>query len=464
MAVNYTPIDPVAGQPRTDEVSRWTDYGDTIADINTRITAYEADTTASDHIADAADAHDASAISIVDAGAYFTATDVEAALQELGAGGGGGGSTVNLTGDQTVAGIKTWSDAQIFDATDGVQFGTDLVLVRRSGAAAQRVALSGKAASNTNPFLEINPVPGAVTGDPTIAGFQLYRLGNGDEANREFFYLESRGDSDGEDFTLGSFASGTGEVRRVLFRYGHQSDANHESFRMESDGSFRFAKAVHGLTSLYLDGTAGNYVVTPDTAALDITGDIDLRAEVALDDWTSTEQALISKYTPTGDQRSYLLRVMATTGELNLIWSEAGTATVKQATSTVAPTATDGQPLWVRATLDVNNGSGGHTVTFYTSPDGIDWTQLGTPVTTAGTTSIFAGTSTLRVGARGDDLTPLIGRVFRAQVYNGINGTLAAQLVCDGGAVDPRFRDRTGKVWTFTGSAWSWMSGRRTNV
>ena len=45
------------------------------------------------HLSDATDAHDASAISIVDSGDYFTGTDVEAALQELGAGGGGGSGT-----------------------------------------------------------------------------------------------------------------------------------------------------------------------------------------------------------------------------------------------------------------------------------------------------------------------------------------------------------------------------------
>lgn len=371
---------------------------------------------------------------------------------------------VDLSRDQTAAGVKTWSDKQVFDGTDGVQFGSDLRVVRRSGNAAQRLALTGEAGSNTNPFLEINPVPGAVTGDPTIAGFQVYRLGNGDLADREFFYVESRGDADGEDFIVGSFASGTGEIRRVLFRYGHQSDANYESFRMESDGSFRFAKSVHGLTALYLDGTAGNYVVTPDAAALDITGDIDLRAEVALDDWTpAADQALISKYTPSGDQRSYLLLVL-TTGHLRLVWSELGTSTTKFADSTAIPTTTAGQPLWVRATLDVNNGAAGNTAVFYTSPDGIEWTQLGTSVVTAGTTSIFSGSSTLRVGARGDDGIPMIGRVFRAQVYNGIGGTLVAHLVCDGGAVDPRFNDPTGKVWTFTGSAWSWKSGRRTIV
>jgi hypothetical protein len=39
-----------------------------------------------DHILDPTDAHDASAISVVDAGGYFAGTDVEAVLQELGAG------------------------------------------------------------------------------------------------------------------------------------------------------------------------------------------------------------------------------------------------------------------------------------------------------------------------------------------------------------------------------------------
>ena len=44
-------------------------------------------------------------VPIVDAGSYFTGTDVEAALQELGAGGGGGGSgAMTLLGTATVAG------------------------------------------------------------------------------------------------------------------------------------------------------------------------------------------------------------------------------------------------------------------------------------------------------------------------------------------------------------------------
>lgn len=334
----------------------------------------------------------------------------------------------------------------------------DLVLVRREGHAAQRLALTGKAGSDTNPFFEVNPVSGAVIADATIAGYQLYRLGAGDTANREFFYIESRGDDYGSDFVIGTFASGTGELRRYLFRV-----AGDEVLRIESNATARFGKRVHGLTSLYLDGTAGNYVTTPDHAALDITGDIDIRIEAALDDWTkATAQGLVSKYLPTGDQRSYLLQITdaASNNRPQIVWSADGTSTLNAAATASVPFA-DGEVGWLRVTLDVNNGAGGRTATFYTSSDGIEWTQLGDVVTTAGTTSIFNGTAPLWVGARGDDAIHMAGRLFRAQVYNGIDGTLACDLVCDGGPVAPRFRDRTGKTWTFTGSAYAWMSGAR---
>lgn len=55
------------------------------SDLNTLNTAL------SGHLSDTTDAHDASAISIVDTANNFTATDVEGALAELASGGGGGG-------------------------------------------------------------------------------------------------------------------------------------------------------------------------------------------------------------------------------------------------------------------------------------------------------------------------------------------------------------------------------------
>lgn len=179
----------------------------------------------------------------------------------------------------------------------------------------------------------------------------------------------------------------------------------------------------------YLPGVGSNFLSVPDEAALDITGDIDLRARIALDDWTSSAQAVISKYTTTGNQRSYILYVSGT-GALVLDWSADGTTSIVK-TSTAVLTASDGNPLWVRATLDVNNGAAGNDVKFWTSDDGSIWTQLGATVTTAGTTSIYTSTTPVLVGLWGVAGLPLSGKVYRAQVLNGIDGTTVLDIDCD---------------------------------
>jgi hypothetical protein len=175
---------------------------------------------------------------------------------------------------------------------------------------------------------------------------------------------------------------------------------------------------------MYLPGIASNYASAPDSAALDITGDIDIRCKVALDDWTPTaSNTLVAKWASSVGLRAYQFAVN-TNGTLLLSTSNDGTA-VLTANSTVAPTVADGETLWVRVTLDVDNGAAGRTATFFTSTDGITWTQLGSPVVTAGTTSIISNSSILEIGTITNGLgNPARGKFFRAQVLNGIGGTL----------------------------------------
>jgi hypothetical protein len=176
-----------------------------------------------------------------------------------------------------------------------------------------------------------------------------------------------------------------------------------------------------GTNYVYLPGVDGNRLSVPDAAALDITGDIDIRAYVALDDWTPAAFSnLISKRD--SGQISYSLGVN-TNGVLNFAYTTDGTTSIAN-NSSVAPTITDGASLWVRATLDVDNGASGNDIKFFTSTDGTNWTQLGTTITTAGVTSIFSGTATVAIGARSSGTQfPLAGKVFRAQILDGIDGT-----------------------------------------
>lgn len=204
-----------------------------------------------------------------------------------------------------------------------------------------------------------------------------------------------------------------------------------------------------GTNYVHLPGTSGHYVSTPDAAALDITGDIDIRVYVAMDDWTpATDACVLAKYNTTGNQRSYNLHVL-NSGLLNFQWSEDGTAQITKS-STAATGFTDGTAHWIRATLDVDNGAAGNTVTFYTSEDGTTWTQLGNTVVTAGVTSIFNSTSVLELGARNTGTAAnTAGKIFQAQVRTGIGGTIVANPVAGTSSVT----DSTGLTWTVNGAS-----------
>lgn len=219
-----------------------------------------------------------------------------------------------------------------------------------------------------------------------------------------------------------------------------------------------------GSVALDLPGSTGDYSSTPDHADLDITGDIDIRFDATLANWAQAEYPetgqtdypyteLIGK-DATGDQSWALYTRL---GKLRFQWrtGAGGTGTV---TSAVLPLTTSGR-LAVRVTMDVDNGSSQHVVTFYTS-DSISgtWTQLGDATTGSGTTTIRAGTATLRIGdiasATDDWHHPAIGQVHAAQVRTGIGGTIVANpdftAQSDG---DTSFADSAGRTWTLAGNA-----------
>jgi hypothetical protein len=208
--------------------------------------------------------------------------------------------------------------------------------------------------------------------------------------------------------------------------------------------------------SAQFPGGAGNYVSTPDAASLDIVGDLDLRIELQPTDFTSA-QSLVSKYLTTGNQRSYRLTLNAT-GNLVFSWSVTGSSTISIHTSTV-PIDNNGIDFEadggaIKVEMDVVDGAN-KTTRFYTSPTiGGSWTQLGATVTSAGNTSIFAGTAVLEIGAvNAGALEQYTGSVTKMELRNGIGGTLVANpdfTVQDAGITS--FADSTGKTWTVNGT------------
>lgn len=207
---------------------------------------------------------------------------------------------------------------------------------------------------------------------------------------------------------------------------------------------------------LLLDGSAGSYASAPDAPGLDITGDLEIAAFIEPTAWSGTTQSIITKYDTAGNQRSYQL-VLSAGGNLQLNWSEDGVSSVSGGLSTVPVSTPPGQiGVAVRVTLDVDDGGGNRVVTFYTS-DSVNgpWTQLGSPVVTAGTTSVFSGTAPMEVGSRATGATNLFtGLVRSVIVRNGIGGTIvAAPVFEDQAAGTPSFSDGPGNTWTVNGTA-----------
>src|SRR3546814_12175795 len=88
---------------------------------------------------------------------------------------------------------------------------------------------------------------------------------------------------------------------------------------------------------LVMDGTSNSVASTPDAAALDIVGDIEIRAEIQRDSWSdiTTTQDLVEKWGAAGT-RSFLFR-LDVGGVLRPFWSEDGTATMNEASAGPVP-------------------------------------------------------------------------------------------------------------------------------
>jgi hypothetical protein len=222
-----------------------------------------------------------------------------------------------------------------------------------------------------------------------------------------------------------------------------------------------------GSVACWLPGRDSNDSVgTPDAAALDITGDIDVRLDAKFLNWymadtalgagvTSSLTELFGKWTESGNQRSWVL--YSQIGYLEFAWTTDGTSgTMQTAVSTAKISMPSSGRLAVRVTLDVNNGSGGWTARFYTS-DSISgtWTQLGDAVTGVGVTSIYSSSSTLNIGSaiQGTAWDMPLGHVYGAQVRNGIGGTVVANPDFTAQASGTTsFADSAGRTWTVAGN------------
>ena len=203
------------------------------------------------------------------------------------------------------------------------------------------------------------------------------------------------------------------------------------------------------------DATNGDNVTTADNAALDITGDIEIRLDFALDDYTpASDNPLVFKW-GNASQRSYALTVYGggANGIVNFSTTPDGTYANRvesNSDSAISSVVDDGDRVQLRVTRDVDNGSSGNSTAYYYKTSGdlassTGWTQIGSTKTNSGTTSIRSGTDSLLIGVNGSNTAQIMsGKVFRVMILDGIGGTVE---------YDARFEDEDADTTGFTESS-----------
>lgn len=207
----------------------------------------------------------------------------------------------------------------------------------------------------------------------------------------------------------------------------------------------------------------GSVIWTADKAALDITGDLDLAVDVDISD-TTRNLILMSKYLIAGDQRSWMFAIDHL-GYLRLLWSTDGTLAGRLDTVCPVPVDLAAGRQQFRVQLDVNNGSGGWTCSFYTGTGsiGLSYNFLGSTSGT-GVTSVFSSSARVECGdannAAGfngtlDSSDPFTGKFYAATIRATLNGTLVALMNAyqqTAGTTSWADTTATANTWNVTGS------------
>ncbi len=222
-----------------------------------------------------------------------------------------------------------------------------------------------------------------------------------------------------------------GVVKRFVLRSGIDGPAVLDvDFAAASDLSASFT-ADHGIGikggALVLPSVSGVFASAPDSAALDIAGDVEIVVRARLKKWAdpTNTQALLDK---AGSTAGYGLRV-ATNGRLAFAYGDGATYPAAPLSS-VAPPLVDGTGYWLKGTFQPNDGAGGNTTRFFYAPDGptepgpSDWLEIGSPVVVAGVTTIGNSPQIVSVGAISGGIAQLAaGSIYRGIVRNGIGGS-----------------------------------------
>ncbi|WP_329471677.1 carbohydrate binding domain-containing protein [Streptomyces sp. NBC_01723] len=223
---------------------------------------------------------------------------------------------------------------------------------------------------------------------------------------------------------------------------------------------FRWGYTVGGPWAVLPGNVSWSALFVNEHSQLDVTGDFDLRLDLALENWSQSQMLALRYVTSNGDNRCWALEILD--GFPTFLWSPDGTfaSRISQA-ATEQVEAHNGQRLALRVTLVRNNGSGRYELRFYTgrTVDDEDWNLLGAPIIGASTTQVHPGTAYMEFGGgfnfntdpAGGALSMMRGKAYALKLLDTgtvkVNMSTAVSAQPGGGA----FTDSSGLDWNLGG-------------
>lgn len=203
-------------------------------------------------------------------------------------------------------------------------------------------------------------------------------------------------------------------------------------------------------------GVAGNYVSTPDAAANQITGDIEIIAKINLNNNSSTNPVITKNNFTSGGIAAIAYSFYINSTNFPSLETYVGSYT--DSTSTVAISSSYNG--WLKVTRVASTG----IVQFFTSSDGIIYTQLGANKTTpiGNLTNINYPVNIGYFSTNG--VTAFRGIIYRATISNSIGGTPVVDFnpqLYVGGTTLP---SSTGETWTINGTQGFIGNGSRPEI
>jgi hypothetical protein len=204
----------------------------------------------------------------------------------------------------------------------------------------------------------------------------------------------------------------------------------------------------------YGSGVAGNFMSTPSATANQIVGDIEIIVKVLVMDTSLMSPAynylIIKGTTASTGVEDYSFFIEKSTGKLGFASSSIGGYYSSVTLNSIISSGTI-------AFLKVNRISSTGVIKFFTSLDGVTYTQLGSNVSSSSGALANAGTF-LSIGQlSANNSYVLQGKIYRATISNSIGGAHVVDFnpaTYNAATSQTAWTSSTGEVWTInTGTA-----------